>query len=434
MALVKSFEGVRFNPEKVDLRKVVCPPYDIISPEGQQEFHNQNPHNIIRIELGLDRPGDDEKTNRYSRAADFFKEWLTGKILRAEPSPSLYLYHMQYEHPQGGTQTLKGFIAAVGLEPFGSGKIFPHEWTFPKAKTDRLNLLRACRANTSPIFSLFSDPENSCLARLETSVAGRKPDMEVDQNGVIHRVWVTSDQKALGNTEMFLADRPLFIADGHHRYETALNYQAERRAADSKGGEKPYDRVMMFCANMDDPGLSLLPIHRIVLNPMPVQVPALLDRLQEDFDLRPIEGPTGAQALKNRVLEEIRDEGRKGTVFGLVAGKPAKGYLLKKKEKGTAPSARAVDQLDVAHFQRLVLGKSLGIQDSAEKKERLVEFIKDEDAAIRKLEGGEAGALFFLNATRIQQVRDVVLAGNRMPQKSTYFYPKPLTGLVLNRV
>lgn len=432
MATIIPFQGVRYDRARVDLTKVICPPYDIISPDAQKGFYSQDPHNIIRIELGLDQPDDRPGADRYSRAAHDLTAWMTQGVLTTDPRPALYFYKMDYAHPYGGMRVLKGMLCLVRLEPIGAGKILPHEWTFPKAKQDRLALLRACQANTSPIFSIFSDPEDACIGRLEASADGTPADMDVIQNGTRHRVWVITDASTIAAIAAQLAPQPLFIADGHHRYETALNYQKERRA-DGLAGPQPFDNVMMFCANMDDPGLALLPIHRIVLSPMPAPLETLRTRLAQRFTAETIAPAGSPGATKDRLIEAMRRAGADRTVFGLITGQPPRFELLTLKTPH-APTGRAVERLDVSCFQQLVLEQALGIENSAATKESRIQFIKDEEQALALLATGAAGATFLLNPTRIEQVRDVVLSGDRMPQKSTYFYPKPVTGLVLNKL
>jgi uncharacterized protein (DUF1015 family) len=431
MATLFPFRGVRYDPARADLTKVICPPYDIISPEAQNGYYSQDEHNIIRVELGLAQPDDRPGADRYSRAAAYLTTWLTEGILAPEARPALYLYKMDYAHPYGGTRVLKGMLCLVQLEALGAGKILPHEWTFPKAKQDRLALLRACQANTSPIFSIFSDPEDVCIGRLEAAAGSAPADMDVVQNGTRHRVWAITDAAAIAAVAARLAPQPLFIADGHHRYETALNYQKERRA-EGATGPQPFDNVMMFCANMDDPGLALLPIHRIVLNPLPVPLETLRARLAQQFTSETLAPAGSPSATKDRLIETMRHAGSDRTAFGVITGQPPKFELLTLKQP-SARGERAVERLDVTCFQHLVLEQALGIEDSAATKESRIQFIKDEAQALQLLASGAAGVIFLLNPTRIDQVRDVVLSGDRMPQKSTYFYPKPVTGLVLNK-
>ncbi|MBW8065351.1 MAG: DUF1015 domain-containing protein, partial [Nitrospira sp.] len=235
MANLIPFPGVLYDPEAVgDIREVVAPPYDVIDAESQRALHNRHPQNVIRLELGLDQPDDGPSQNRYSRAAGFLQEWLASGKLRRDPHPAIYLYTIEYRVPPGRSGTaprvLKGFLSAVELEEFGTGRIFPHENTRTSAKTDRLKLMEACRANFSPIFSLYSDPEGGILSFLEKSVDTDKPRIDFrDDSGFGHRLWAIRDQAVLEEVCAALKPKPLFIADGHHRYETALTYRRLRR-------------------------------------------------------------------------------------------------------------------------------------------------------------------------------------------------------------
>ena len=439
MAKIMPFKGFRYHTDKIkDIAHVVCPPYDIISPEAQERYYQLHDHNMIRVELGKDLPEDTPSNNRYTRAAAYLADWQRQGFLIQNQVPSLYLYMMSYLHPQEGPKTLKGFLTLVQLEDPETSRILPHEWTFPKAKHDRLQLLRACHANTSPVFSLYSDPDNQVMARLEKSVNGAKPHNSfVGEDEIQHRLWIVSDPGVQRAVAEQLKDQPLFIADGHHRYETALNFRNEMRVG-SPDSPKPYDRVLMFLTGMNDPGISLMPIHRVILNPLPCDVRTLQERLRKTFEIIPLPfTERNEPEIRRQLFQEMRRSGSTKTVFGMYSqGEQGYQLLILKEDArpASAPSrpGRPVDRLDVAIFQRCVLQEALGMEDVAAKKEGLIQFIKDEDAAIRAVRSGTAGAAFFLNATRVDQVREVVMSGDRMPQKSTYFYPKPLTGLVLN--
>lgn len=437
MANVHPFQGMRYNPNKIkDLSKVVCPPYDVISPQAQDRYYHLHEHNIIRIELGKEEPNDSPSNNRYTRAAAFLKDWMKQDVLEKDPEPSLYLYELEYVLSGKGKKTLKGFYARVELEEIGKGKIFPHEFTFPKAKEDRLRLMRACQANTSPIFMIYSDPANDMLTRLENSADKAHPLMNlVGEDEVRHRVWKIDDPAVLTFVSAGLREQAFFIADGHHRYETALNYRDEMREKDPSAGPKSYDSVLTFCSNMDDVGISLLPIHRVIMNPLPCDLKTLKQRLARSFDVVHLEFNNATESsVRKTLFRNLQKEGGSSTTFGMYA-KSEQAYHLLKLKPGARPSvAKPVDGLDVSIFQKVVLEEALGIADPAAKKESLIQFVKDEGAAIKQVQGGDAGIVFFLNATKISQVRDVVLTGDRMPQKSTYFYPKPVTGLVLNKL
>jgi uncharacterized protein (DUF1015 family) len=436
MAVLLPFQGIRYNGNKVkDLRKAVCPPYDVIDAQAQDRFYHAHEYNIIRVELGKENPDDSPTNNRYTRAAAFLKDWIKQGVLERDSEPSLYLYKLDYLLPTKEKKTLKGFFSLVQLEEIGKGKIFPHEFTFPKAKQDRLRLMRACLANTSPIFMLYSDPAGDRIAALERAVDEAHPLINfVGEEEIRHRLWKISTPSVVTTLCDSMKDHPLFIADGHHRYETALNFMGEMREKDHSPGPKPYDAVFIFCSNMDDAGISLLPIHRVILNPLPCDLKTLKHRLAQSFDVTHMDfNNTTESRIRNKLFEEMSKAGQSATVFGMYAGSEQSFHLLKLKPEFAPKTAKALEALDVSIFQKNILEGALGITDPAAKKEGQVQFVKDAEKAIKSVQNGSAGLVFFLNPTKIRQVRDVVLVGDRMPQKSTYFYPKPLTGLVLNK-
>ncbi|HEY4484705.1 MAG TPA: DUF1015 domain-containing protein [Nitrospiria bacterium] len=435
MATVIPFKGFRYNPNKVkDISRVVCPPYDVISPQAQERYYRNHDHNIIRVELGREEP-DTPSNNRYTRAAASLKDWIKEEVLKQDDEPSLYLYKLAYTLPGNNPKTLKGFLSLVQLEEIGKGKIFPHEFTFPKAKQDRLRLIRACHAQTSPIFMIYSDPADEVMTHLERAVNENHPAAQYSgEEEIEHRLWKVSSPVVLDSVRQTLIDRPFFIADGHHRYETALNFQSEMRAKDPSGGLKPYDSAFVFCATMEDAGLSLLPIHRMIMNPLPADLKTIKLKLARFFEVTHLEfNNSNESAVRKRLLQEMAVQGKTAAVFGLYSKSEHAFHLLKLKPDALPRASKALDSLDVMIFQKLILEEALGIADPAAKKESQIRFVKDEESGVKEVQNGGAGMVFFLNPTRISQVRDVVLAGDRMPQKSTYFYPKPVTGLVLNK-
>ncbi len=438
MANLIPFHGVLYDPEAVgDIREVVAPPYDVIDAEYQRALHSRHPQNVIRLELGLDQPDDGPSQNRYSRAAGFLQEWLASGKLRRDPHPAIYLYTIEYRVPPGrsgtATRVLKGFLSAVELEEFGTGRIFPHENTRPSAKTDRLKLMEACRANFSPIFSLYSDPEGGILRFLEKSVDTDKPRIDSrDDSGFGHRLWVIRDQAVLEEVCAALKPKPLFIADGHHRYETALTYRRLRREqmnAPQPIGSQPYDHVLMLFSSLEDPGLTVLPTHRVLRTPVPTAWD-ITNILREGFEIR--EFPFGSKTerrTRQRFIQALRERGHLGTAFGL-ARRGASAYLLLDLRSSHRPGSTvpAQDRLDVSILQNRVLNKLCPSETDQES----IFYTKDDDEALDLVSQGTAEAALLLNPTKVEEIRAVAAAGERMPHKSTYFYPKPLTGLVMN--
>jgi len=434
MANLIPFRGVLYNQAKAsDVSRVVAPPYDVIDAAFQKALHARHPHNVIRLELGLDEPQDGPAQNRYTRAAALLKDWMAGGVLQREREPGIYPYMIEYRSPLEAAgappgvdagappKTLKGFFSTVELEEFGTGKIYPHENTRAAAKTDRLNLLEACVANFSAIFSLFSDPKGAVIQLLDKSVNADKPRFEfTDDEGFRQRLWAITDRSVLNEIVTFMKSTPLFIADGHHRYETALNYRRTRRERARSTGFQPCDAVLMLFASLEDPGLTVLPTHRVLTTP----VPPLADikrLLGEACDIEEI--------VSGQLLHTLRSRGQAAPVFGM-ALRGATSPLLLSVKPGHRPKAGASerDKLDVSLLQTLIVNTLC----PKESDQHALIYTKDDQEALDLVAQGKATASLLLNPTKVSEVRAVAAAGERMPHKSTYFFPKPLTGLVMN--
>ncbi len=427
MANLIPFRGVLYNQAKIhDISRVVAPPYDVIDAAFQKALHARHPHNVIRLELGLDEPHDGPGQNRYTRAARLLKDWMAGGVLQREREPGIYPYMIEYrsplDPPGAPPKTLKGFFSTVELEEFGTGKIYPHENTRAAAKTDRLNLLEACAANFSAIFSLFSDPKGAVVQLIDKSVNADKPRFEfTDDEGFRQRLWAITDRSVLKEIVDFMKSSPLFIADGHHRYETALNYRKSRRArAAGAAGVQPYDAVLMLFASLEDPGLTVLPTHRVLTTPVP-PLPELKRLLGEACDIEEVSA--------TRFLQTLRSRGQAAPVFGLtLRGAPSPLLLTVKPGHRPPAGASERDKLDVSLLQTLVMNPLC----PNESDQHALIYTKDDQEAIDLVAQGKATASLLLNPTKVGEVRAVAAAGERMPHKSTYFFPKQLTGLVMN--
>lgn len=438
MANLTPFRGVLYDSRAVkDVANVVAPPYDIIDATYQKVLYERHPNNVIRLELGMDEPGDSPTNNRYTRAAGLLKEWLKAGALRRDTQPSLYLYMIEYRPPSGETtahtRTLKGFFSTVELEEFGTGKIFPHENTRSAAKADRLNLLEACHANFSAIFSLYSDPDNRVMQLLEKSVDLNTPRLEFqDDTGLRQRLWSISNPEVLRAVSDLMKPKPLFIADGHHRYETSLRYRQLRRERDPRpktdAGRHPYDSVLMLFAALEDPGLTVLPTHRVLTHALP-GLDTIKGLLGEAFEIQDLPFHPSEKDARSRFLQSLRSQGQSRTVFGL-AFRHAKAYLLLSLRSNRRPPATASerDKLDVSILQQEVISR---LCPTSAEQEAIV-YTKDDHEALDLVQQGTATGALLLNATKVSEVREVAASGGRMPHKSTYFFPKPLTGLVIN--
>ena len=433
MAEILPFRGVLYDPAKVgDVTAVVAPPYDVIGPAEQAALYERHPCNVVRLELGREHPGDDPQDNRYTRAKRFLEEWLRGGILRRDGRPAIYLYAVEYRLPSGAVRTMHGLLSLVKLEEFGTGRIFPHENTRAAAKDDRYQLLETCRSNFSPIFSLYSDPAGDIIRILESADGGRPRVAVTDGDGSHHRLWTVPDPAALERVVAAMKPLPLFIADGHHRYESALRYRNAQRKAHGESGTPPSDWVLMYFSNLDDPGLTILPTHRVLPGPLPCPVTVIRQRLAETFTLAafPFTKETEPAARAKFLNALHAAQATDAHVMGLVARGESRYDLLTLNPTGLArlgPSAR--ERLDVSILQQLVFRGTLRLTPQDE--ERLI-YIKDEEDAMAAVARGDGELAFLLNPPKVTEVKDVARVGDRMPHKSTYFYPKPLTGLVLN--
>lgn len=436
MSTIIPFHGTVYDAKVVgDVKQVVAPPYDIIDAAGQKALYERHSQNIIRLELGLDQPGDGPANNRYTRAAATLQDWLKSGALKRDAQPTIYYHTIEYAPPYAPagapTKTLKGFIATVKLEALDSGHIYPHENTRSAAKTDRLNLLEACKTNFSPIWSLYSDPHNTVMGLLEAAIKGKPATIDFrDDEGFRQQLWAVTDQSVLKQAVDALRTKPLFIADGHHRYETALNYQKLRRQqAGAPAGHQPYDGVMMLLAAIEDPGLTVLPTHRVITTPLPAydKVRALLT---DQFELQEFSFTAGTQAaVRAQFIESLRTNGRTVPMFGLaVKGKDAYLTLTLKPAHRPPASASPRTKLDVSLLQQLVVTKLCQTQQEQE----AILYTKDDHEALDWVAKGTGTGALLLNPTKVSEVQSVATAGERMPHKSTYFFPKPLTGLVIN--
>jgi uncharacterized protein (DUF1015 family) len=450
MATIAPLKGLRYSKTAGTLADLVAPPYDVIDDSAQERYYRRHPYNIIRLEYGKTHPTDGEKDNRYTRAAADFSTWQKEGILVREAAPALYLYEHRFAFC-GEQKVRRGFICAVRLEPYEKGVVLPHEETLPKHKADRLALMRACAANFSPIFGLYADEEKTVEELLFRS-SNRSPEVSFsDENGHSHTLWVVTDPPVIEQVRQAMTGRRIYIADGHHRYETALAYRNERRAEESANGrERPYDYVMMTLFNLYDPGLVILPTHRLVRNVPELDLEILLSRLKEnfqveDFPLAPDRKNLKAfLALLNKKGEAVEKQPQKNPgrpahpcAFGLYAGK-GRLFLLTQKEAqpdisramGGPPSFR--EQLDVSVLHTLILKQILGIDEELLAEESRVAYTREEEKALAAVDSGLFQLAFFLNPTRVEEVIAVAAQGERLPQKSTYFYPKLITGLVIN--
>lgn len=445
MPTIEAFRGLRYDLGHVgSLSDVVTPPYDVISPEFQDELYKKHPANFIRLELNREEPGDNEHSNKYSRAAKFLRNWRNEGVMQLDPDPALYVYHQTFE-AAGQTFTRRGFMTRVKLERFGQGKIYPHEETHSGPKADRLLLTKATKANLSQIFGLYPDPANEAQNLLEAAVEGKTPLTATDHLGVVHRLWPVTDVRTIGAVAAIMDAKPMFIADGHHRYETACNYKDELAAAGNLTPTHPANYVLTQCVSMNDPGLLVLPTHRLFRGVHAITSVELAAKLQGNFITRPIgHGPDQAAAL----WQEIAGAGLQNKLAFYTAQDDTWTLALATEagmtQLGKLASEHSTDWqgLGVSILHRLVMENLLGLNDLPKPMyvhsvQEVVDNLKSGDKAGRDATGqmGTGGrfelAALVMPAT-VDHVRLISEHGERMPAKSTYFYPKLLGGMVVH--
>ena len=418
MAQIRPFRALRYNPDVVgDLKKVVSPPYDVISPEQQTLLHLQSPYNAIHLDFN-------KAEDPYTVAAQTFQTWRSQRVVQPDPEPGFYCYTQDFTLTDGQPRRRTGIFAALRVENFESGVIRPHERTFEHAKKDRLALLRACQAHLSSIFCLYAGSGWSLEHTLRDALAQPASVEIADAAGVTHRLWPIADPVAIADITAQLSDASLIIADGHHRYETALQYSRERTAETSAGEDKPFHYVLAYLTNAEDTGLTILPTHRLIRQtrlPNPTSLQAVLKR---DFRLARY-----APAQRQAFLNALSAPGPERRIGCVMAG--AEHYwLLSFDDRVThgLPASAALRALDVTVLHDVLFERFLGLPPAVQK--QAVSYTSDTDEALQRVAAGESQAAFLLRSTTFEQIKQVCDGGETMPQKSTYFYPKLLTGLV----
>jgi len=428
MAKVFPFRALRYNPSKVKPAEVVTQPYDKITPDMQDRYYAASPYNLVRVILGKSQSGDNERESVYTRAAACVNQWRTDGVLVPDAEPSIYLYTQTFRVPGDSSSTVmerRGFIALGQLEDYDQKVVFRHEQTLSKPKADRLNLLRATQAHFGQLFMLYTDPAAEIDAALRPSTL---PTVEVrDEYDVLHRMWKISDRETIQAVQAKMADKKLIIADGHHRYETALNYRNEMRKQADGDSSAPYERVMMTFVNMDAPGLLILPTHRVVFGLENFSIFEMVGKLQVNFEVE----DTGPLTNTEGALERLHQAGKDRTA--LLAVTSHGGFLLRSRPEikwnGATGLSERQRALDVVQLHKLVLEGALGLSEEDIRDQKHLKYQRDALEAVNEVARG-ANAAFLMNPVRMEQVRDIAFAGEVLPQKSTDFYPKLLSGLV----
>jgi uncharacterized protein (DUF1015 family) len=425
---VMPFRAIRFaRPVGSDITKLTAPPYDVISPELREDLLARDPHNVVALELPEGSLDPAAPGNRYETGARRWREWRDERVLAFDAAPAIYVLEQRYRHGDD-TVSRRGFVAAVGLEPFSAGVVLPHERTLPKALGDRLNLTRATAANLSQVFCMYADPGHATDRYIAEAMATPPLATATDDDGVVSTVWALPEEADQAALREFFASEKLFIADGHHRYTTALAYRDERRASagplEPGAPEPAYDSVMTALVNMDDPGLIVYPTHRIVDAPGPFDPDVFYAALAERFELsdHPAGHPAEALAAFSDVPSFIVRT--RGGVTKLARLRTDVDHA----DAFPPASSEAWRALDVAVLQELILSPLLDVHPDRPETLARLSFAKEAHAALKA--AADHDVVFVLNPTRMDQVAAVALAGETMPQKSTYFYPKLQSGLL----
>jgi uncharacterized protein (DUF1015 family) len=439
LAEIHPFRGLRYQAGQVDdLARVIAPPYDIISPDEQRALHARSPHNIVRLEYGETHDDDSEQNNRYTRAAATLAQWLASGVLVQDDRPAFYVYDQEFEH-DGVRYRRRALLTRVHLEEWTKGTIRPHEHTMAQPKQDRLRLLRACRANLSPAFALYRDPQGVVSSALQDATSGRSPLAVAEQAKESHTLWPLSEESLQRWLEQQFAPATLYIADGHHRYETALAYRDERRAAAASWtGQEAENFVFAGLTAAEDPGLLILPIHRLVQ--LPQADDSILERLRQHVAVEEVTPPQShGQAAPQRLLELVTERGRSANAFGLCW--PGERLFLLTAEDPQGLVARLCPEcppqwrtLDVAVLELALLKTILGVNAKPIDEGGAIAVTSDAHEAWQEVQAGHYSAAFLLNPVPVEKVLTVADAGQRMPPKTTFFHPKLATGLVINRL
>ncbi len=427
MADILPFRALRYDLARVAAEQVVTQPYDKITPAMQERYYAASPYNLVRIILGLREAGDNQASNVYTRAAECSRVWRNDGILVQDDTPSVYVYRQTFSAPSGASSERRGFIALGRVEDYSAKVVFRHEQTLSKPKADRLELLRATRVHYEQLFLLYED-SGEIEALLSLSAAG-PPVIDVsDEYGVAHRVWRVSDPAVIASLQEQMKNKKLAIADGHHRYETALNYRNEcRAAAGSSNPQAPHEFVMMTFVNMSDPGLLILPTHRVVHSLASFSVEDFRKSCAEFFEIE----ETKATIEANCATSLLRERGRTGTA--LLGATASRAFVLHSPKAaasqflaGLSPRQKS---LDVVQLHKVILEGILKLSEESIRNQQNLSYLREASEALAKVRNRSASIAFLMNPCPVQQVRDVAFAEEVMPQKSTDFYPKLLSGL-----
>ena len=434
MERILPFRALSYNKNIVgNLSAVLAPPYDTISQQEQEKLYNSHPFNVVRLELGVNSDNDNDADNKYTRSAEILIEWMRSGVLVPDRQPAIYIYGQDFDLPDGRQLSRIGIMCLVRIDDFEEGTILPHQETASGAKNDRLSLMTACGANFSPISALYEDSDN-LISPIISGIITQAPETTVKTaDGVIQKLWPVTDKEVISRITAALEGKKFFIADGHHRYETAINYRNLMADVNPDNtGNELYNYTMMFLEDIADPGIVIFPTHRMVRSLVGYNEQAVISQLSECFDVIRID-PEDIESSVRIKLGENTDI----PCFAMYTGKEYY-YILRLKSFAEADSVNAdkstaFRHLDVTVLHSLVLGKVFGMTEADLKSQGYLSYTRDIGEAVNEVKNGSFQCSFMLNPTKIHQIKDVALEGEKLPQKSTYFYPKLTTGLLMNK-
>lgn len=436
MVKVAPLDGIIYNQEKVEIKDVIAPPYDVISEKEQDCLYELSNYNIVQLILGKTFPSDNQNDNRYTRAKKTFDEWKEKDVLTKTQKPCIFYYIQSYTSPRGEKVERKGFIAKNLIEDFSQGNIFPHEFTMGGPKQDRLNLMKECQANFSQIFMVYSDPEKQIEKAINLN---QKPFINVeDQQGVKNTVYIIDDKSIINKIQETMKNKPLLIADGHHRYETAIAYRNHMRTLNPNYKEEEgFNWVMSYYTNLDDKNLKVYPTHRIITKT--IDIKNLEKELKQYFEISEMEFDSkNKEHVKEKFIEEIENKAKDNIAFGICAKNSNKYLIAQLKEKEQIDKIldqkqvpELLKRLDLTVLHKIVISDMLNISEHDQMTQTGIKYIKKEEEAFEAVNSNTAEVVFIMATPKIKDIKDIS-QNYRMPQKSTYFYPKLLSGIVIN--
>ncbi|BDG07194.1 DUF1015 domain-containing protein [Anaeromyxobacter paludicola] len=440
MAAIAPFRGIRFATARAGrLGELISPPYDCISPGQQEQLLGRSPYNVTHLILGKEKAGDGPGENKYTRAAHTFQDWLAEGILRVDPRPAIYPSEQSFTAPDGRRLTRRGVIVACRLTDYREGLVIPHEKTLSAPKVDRLELIRNVKANLSPVFGFYQDDLHEVTGAVAPSALETIAEA-ISDDGVHHRLWRVDDPAVIATVREILAPKRVFIADGHTRYETALTYRDEldraRPGLPEDGGHR---YVLMYLCATSDPGVVIYPTHRVVFGLPDLELSTLLPRLERWFRVETLEEDVRRTAGRAWAVSKLAEHGGKSTAFLMVSAADQKARVLTLRDDADLgipelPRNDTLRALDVEILHGLIFEHVLGLSLDAQEHERSLGFVRDTGEAIHGALAGRYQLAFVVNPTPMWQVQAVADASETMPQKSTFFYPKLATGMVMRAV